>query len=178
VEEAKVATPIPPQETPQPSEAEPTQALSAGEQIPSVPATTAETVAEKAPEPTAQPTTVTQTPPVAEEPAAQPAKAAAPIQPEQSPKPGKESQQAARIERASKYHHERKESVSEILQEFDAMRKAAEAERQAMRELMEKERSQRWQSMPRYPAYPGWQERGSQQPSAPGYYPYGYGYPQ
>jgi hypothetical protein len=77
----------------------------------------------------------------------------------------------------NQYRKEREESASKVLQEFDTMRKSVEDERKAMRELMEKERSQRWTPMQRYPAYPAWQG-GGYQPYPPAYNPYGYGYPQ
>ncbi len=81
-----------------------------------------------------------------------------------------ESQQVARSEIAPKYRQEREESVSKILKDFDHQRRAADAEMQAMRELMARERAQRRLSMPRRPAYPGYR------PYPPAYSPYGYGY--
>jgi hypothetical protein len=172
-EQAVAAKPIADQEATPPM-AETTQAASpteAAEPPPSEP----EAVPETAPEPGGAPTTASQTPADAEAPVAGDT-APRPVEPAET---GQESRQAARTGIVPRDRQERAESVSEILQEFDTMRQAAEAERQAMRELMEKERVQRWPSMPRYPAYPGWQERGYQQQSyPPAYNPYGYGYPQ
>jgi hypothetical protein len=84
-----------------------------------------------------------------------------------------ESQRATRSEIAAKYRQQREESVSKILKEFDHLRQAADAEMQAMRELMDRERAQREFTLPRRPAYPGWEDPGYR-PHQPGYSPYGY----
>jgi hypothetical protein len=164
VEQAAAATPIAAEEPGQPA-----TSPEAAEPTVSEPATAAETKVEKsAPATSVAPTTASQTPVEAEK-----SVVGETAQDEQSQKADSETQQTTRKEIVSKYRQQRAESVSKILQEFDAMRKAAETEQQAMRELMERQRSRHWQSPPHYPAYPAWQERDYQS-YPPAYNPYGY----
>ncbi len=73
------------------------------------------------------------------------------------------------------YSQQRSESATQILKEFDELRKAAEAERKAMYEMMQKRREMR-KSMMQRPAYPRWnnQDYPARNPYPQGYLPYGY----
>lgn len=73
------------------------------------------------------------------------------------------------------YSQTRSESATQVLSEFDEMRKAAEAERKAMYEMMRKQREMREPMMPSS-AFPRWQSPGypTYNPYPQGYYPYAY----
>jgi hypothetical protein len=75
-----------------------------------------------------------------------------------------QQQRAVRAEMMNQQRQARETSVSEILREYDELRRAAEAEMQAMRELMEKERAQREADRSARPAHPHW--------GGPAYHPY------